>query len=107
MKHMANIHWLSFDEEKSLRKVKEVFRISRRSIPNLDRSDGRPWQPVTKVYNHHFATRVASISIGHLKNSQKMGGVKVEKDQRVKVMQAFFYSAKPTWVCTNLILVLC
>ena len=48
---------LSLDEKKALRKVKEVFRNSQRSIPNLDSSNGRPRQPVTKVYNHDFATR--------------------------------------------------
>ena len=54
---------LSLDEKKALRKVKEVFRNSQRSIPNLDRSNGRTRQPVTKVYNHDFANRTSQHSI--------------------------------------------
>ena len=57
---------LSLDEKKALRKVKEVFRNSQRSIPNLDRSNGRTRQPVTKVYNHDFANRTSQHFIWYI-----------------------------------------
>ena len=61
--------WLSLDEEKALRKVKEVFRISRRSF-QIWTVPMAATAPVTKVYNHDFATRVASM--GYLKHFQKI-----------------------------------
>ena len=78
--------WLSLDEEKALRKVKEVFRISRRSF-QIWTVPMAATAPVTKVYNRDFATRVASM--GYLKKSSFWGAT----EKQHIVMQSFFYSA--------------